>query len=303
MPLTDGGLECHLGAPDRVDLALRFEKGSAFCSASASVLTSCIGDPVQHRTAAWLREDSRGDPPLSLWLEYDRHGERLAEPSLFLGPGLGKRIPVPKSAQWSRELDWLTGGGYSRSISSCIDALEQALPSGGFITYIGRMAASRGDLWRVVVAGVTAGSLAAYLCTVSWPGPADVLDAAVESAGCAESSLCLALDILPGEAVRVGPVLGLEFGMPSETARTAVQMQRLLSPVYGGEVLEALRRWPGVTCCGDRHWPEALRAVTGGVVRRVNHIKLVYTSSVHPLYKAYLYFGLVGQEALSAGAD
>ena len=151
------------------------------------------------------------------------------------------------------------------------------------MTYAG-LFPGRGDgAVRVCAAGVGSAALRGYLRRAGWPGEAARVMDALGGADHGPVPGYAHLDARDGGA---GPRLGVEVPLQRRAQlEGALRESAWVRALEGAapEKVEALHTWPGWTAAVLPHQP--WRSL---LVRRVNHVKLVFQEGCAPQAKAYL---------------
>ncbi|HEX6745982.1 MAG TPA: hypothetical protein VF092_01620 [Longimicrobium sp.] len=227
----------------------------------------------------------------SLWVELDLEGGelRLDEPGTFVDLSwLSLRGAGP--AEWTAHAAAagarLCGrpppSGSIRAVRRCMEAL----PAGARMVYAGFFPGRGDGAIRVCAAGVDAGALEEYLHRAGWPG--DVAPVLRALGGGTEHGPgpvpgYVHLDARDGGA---GARLGVEVPLHRRAQleggiREAAWLRALAGAA--AEKVAALEAWPGWTATVLPHQP--WRSL---LVRRVNHVKLVFQDGCPAQPKAYL---------------
>lgn len=302
LPLTTGGgFECHLGQPDRVDLAVRFMTEDGGREALQGALARPAGPlsgpewgGIRQLVQAWT---APGHPAYSrvrnLWLEWDLGTTRARLPGVFFdvapGPGgIDGEVDLALALAGALKGRALPPEVWERMAACC-----RGLPTHAWLRYVGVMLGREGDGIRLALYGLRPQDLTQYLEAAGWPGEPAVVDEAAALAATAHPSLVVGLDV----SESVGPALGVEFALHGPTG-TRAAWQHLLERVLARtrcpeELGPALLRWPGMSRATDPAWPEALGRAWQRAVRRLNHVKVVWRGAEPPRVKVYLYYGLL----------
>jgi hypothetical protein len=272
--------ECRLASgAEQVDLSLAVDA----CAAEVLHGVARAGRPDWRR----LREFAAGWSPhrvARLWLEFDAPAPR-APPGVFLEfPGL----PAPRlSARIIAQLlAPLRGASLPPGPAGVLERCIAALPAQAGVRYTGLFPSRGTPALRLCLTGLREGEVAPYLATIGWPGDPERLR---QDTGWAGRAGVLNLDLWDG----VGPRVGLEY-MLSRRPQVGGELREgtLLDQLVDRGLStvgkrQALALWPGALRLELPHtlWPAL-------VLRRVNHIKLVYTPGSALTAKAYLAAGL-----------
>jgi len=266
-PSSGGGIECHLTDPDRADLAVRYleEELPAVTQAAA---TAPLSGFARLRAAATGHTGRR-----IAWLELDVPVAGAPVASVFAGPGYppgGAPPAPPDSAEWDSILRslWPAAPDATRAESR---RLLACLPAGAWMGYLGLM---RGGELRATISGVQPAAVPAFLARIGWPGDAARIAPTLEVALRSRCRLTLGLAV----SDRIEAPLGIELGLDGADGWDALLAAAAALAPLPPAAAAALRAWGGQD---------------GGVVRRLNHLKLGFKGAAPPSLKAYLYYGLV----------
>jgi hypothetical protein len=298
-------LECRLGgraAPVDVIVEIDAAGRDILTGANRALAPgpSLAADPVWGRVVELCRRWADPASPLSrwvesLWLEFDSGGGGMARPGVFIGfapcacaaGNAGERC-----ARVALALETLLGAPLEMGQRRALERCHRHLPPGASVLYAGSLLPRGDGALRVCAGGIGAGALPAFLRAAGWPGPYAPLEAAlpelhaVREGAAARDPALLHLDV---GADGVRPRLGLEyvFGWKEQArgrlAETAFVRHLARRGLCTGEEAAALAAFPG---CATEHLPHELwRSL---VVRRVNHVKLVFDGSRPAEAKGYL---------------
>jgi hypothetical protein len=290
-------LECRLGPGEpRVDTVLHVKGPGRDILAGvnhAIPLPPPLGDhPVWTRLRRFCGEWA--DPRSifhsvvgSLWVELDLDGAPEAlEPGIFVdlswlsarGAGPAEWTAYAASAA-ARLAGHPPRPGVIRAVRRCVEAL----PPGARMSYAGVFPGRGGGSIRVCAAGVGAATLRGFLRRAGWTGDADAVLAALGHTDPGPVPGYVHLDAHDGGP---GPRLGVEVPFQRRAQleghiREAAWVASL--PGVAPEKAAALARWPGWSSPVLPHQP--WRSL---LVRRVNHVKLLFHEGCAPQAKAYL---------------
>jgi hypothetical protein len=224
----------------------------------------------------------------SLWVELDLDavGPESAEPGIFVDLSwLSSRGAGP--AEWTAyaasAAARLAGGPPRAGVIRAVRRVVEALPPGAGMVYAGFFPGRGEGGIRLCARGVGVPALRGFLRRAGWPGDAGpVLDAL---GGLDPGSVpgYLHLDARDGET---GARLGMEVPFQRRAqlegeVREAGWLRSL--PGLAAEKVEALGAWPGWTAEVLPHQP--WRSL---LVRRINHVKLLFGDGRGAQAKAYL---------------
>ena len=274
-----------------------------------------LWEHVRALAAAWSTPGSLLDRALaSIWLEFDLalHAVGCGAPGVFVDftrQAFASGTPSERAALAAVAVEPLLRRPMSSAVRRALDHAFAVLPATATIPYAGVLLPRLSNVIRVCVDGLDAGNLVRYLRAVGWPGHVhEVADAlrdfvaaeptdgkvAVNSAGTNPQQRALPqrtllhLDI----GATIEPRLGVEFslGRRSQLRGIVGETEFMRSLVARGfctaAALAALQTWPH---CHYAQLPNELWR--SFVVRRINHIKLVFDAGVPPEAKAYLCAG------------
>ncbi len=149
-PAVSGfGLECRMGHPNRLDLAVRFS------AREHGLLPASLPAPPL--------------PGMTLWLERDipRHGPGGI--GIFAGPGRGGNAILRPSFDICALGDWLYRGRMPAWARRFLAGAAASLPDPAWIAYLGRFPHRDPDALRVNLSAPTLGDLAEALATLGVP--------------------------------------------------------------------------------------------------------------------------------------
>lgn len=270
-PAVSGwGLECHLGEPDRVDLAVRFTKDEGGAEALSRLAARRGWHGVGALSALWRDTGCDiGQIARFVWLELDADSQETAPPGVFVDIGAA----APRT--WVEVAETIAGGPLPEGTVDCAASIHDALPPGASVRYIGVMPGRDPLALRIAVYGLSPNEILPFTTLAGWSGDeADVKRLLVASAPWAEH-VVLHLDV----ASDVGPTLGVELH-----ATRAGSWWQLLRVASGEARREAALAWPGTTESDT----------VGAIVRRINHLKVTHRPGTAAGVKIYLYCGHIG---------
>lgn len=299
-------LECRLGGAARqVDLIVNVESAGrdilAGLNPTLRLDHSLTSDGAWGRVLALARRwaDTRSglDELLDgVWLEFDvpETASRTAyAPSVFLDFRewcYSEGSAADRCARAEVALRSLRGRPLDEGTAERVRRCFHHLPDGVFVLYAGTMLARNDDRVRLCVIGLAADELGPYLQAVGWPGSLDGLKQLLAPSGeetgvPTPNPTIVHLDV----GARVGARVGLEYAFARvPQLRGELPDPGIVTPLarcgmVAAEKRAALARWPGFTRETMPHelWPSL-------VVRRVNHVKVVYAAGSAPEVKAYL---------------
>jgi hypothetical protein len=236
-----------------------------------------------------------------VFLEFDLN----TTPSQLPIPGLFLELETSRTLG-GRDLLALVGSlglGHQDSVSG--DVLERcvtALPSGAQVAHLGLMPGRPGRAMRMVIQGMPATAVPAYLDVVGWRDPTGRLPALLHDVAALADPLTLVdIDVERG----VLPKVGVELYVRSETdnvPRWRALFTRLVERgLASAAKADALLAWPGFVQESAANGAWAANLALGDVLfrgtarsvfwRSINHIKLSYLPRHEPEVKAYLGFG------------
>jgi len=281
-----GALEIRLGRDGSgvVDLAFHLTT-----SAQAQTLGARLSPPhVARFLAAW----ARGEHPqvASLWLELDLEREPAVRPV----PGICAALAGPAAPEWvlDRLLPALRGRALPPAQRHRLARCLAAILAPGRLLYAGSMESRGGGPVRLVVAGLDAPALAAYLGRVA---PADVALSAAAAAALAAGAarIQLSFDVDDEVAGRVGWECSYPRLPSREAGWTALLARWTAAELATAPQRRALLAWPGYDSLltAAPRWPLDLGTARTFCVRCLSHLKLISRPQHPPAAKAYLFFG------------
>jgi hypothetical protein len=288
------------GDASAVDLIVRVHEGARPVLAGECPPLQ-ISDPLREHPS-WRRIEAFardwGRPPLDrgvdgVWLEFDRVLDARRTPRVFVDfaraaytqASPDARLELLRRVAASFETD--CADAQARQLRLCLERL----PAQAHLLYVGLPLDGRNDLLRVCVLGLGPEDLVRYLVAVGWPGDSRDLVGRVlkpferTGEGSPRKVGVLHFDV---EGARVGPRIGIEYPFPQPARPEGIADDSLLVQLVdrgecAPEVLEDLRRWPGVSVEMMPHEIWHCR-----VSRRISHVKLVYAPAAPIEAKAYV---------------
>jgi hypothetical protein len=242
------------------------------------------------------------DPITNMWVEFDLVAGSPSPllPSLFFGTdALGPEQGTPDQHRWLvaaiEELaDAPLPGARRNQAADCL----MALPPGGRLFQIGVMLSRTQPFLRLCVKGIPIMDIPGYLEGIGWRGARCELDALLAAIAPLIDDVMLDLDLEDGIRERIGLECYLDEG-PQLSGRLTALLAHLQSVGLCTQAKAgALVAWYGLTherwCRGS--WPADLRddpqrpgpGHSGGFVRSLHHIKLVFDPPRALEAKAYL---------------
>jgi hypothetical protein len=299
-------LECRLGDEAAgVDLIVGVEAPGRDILAGVNPALSFDAGLLERAEWARVRELCRrwADPasPLhgsiaSIWLEFDvgDGGASSDLPGVFVDftpATYGEGTAGERAGRALEVMAPLFADGVPRGMEERLRACYEALPEGAFVPYVGVLLPRGTETVRLCVGGIEPPDLPGYLRAVGWSGSGAALGALAERLAGTREGAVLAdpalvhLDVGAG----VGPVVGMEyvFDRPPQVRGVLPQAAFLDALVAEGlctpEKRAALARWPG--CSLERFAHELWQSL---VIRRVNHVKVVFDGERAAQAKGYL---------------
>jgi hypothetical protein len=257
------GLECHLGDPDRVDLAQR------------RLASERVAGPSAFEHVGW-------------WC-YDAVGARQVHPGIYLGPGARADPSVIRSSlnPWIHMLGRLQGAPVPAGIRNSVRKRISRIRPDAAVPYLGLLGRPESATVRVTVESVHPDELDSLLSALGWTGKigADVR-AALSAASAYPSRLNVQVDM--GEAV--APNLGLEL-RPTHHGAWSDFLHAVLRPELH-PLIPALLSWHSLDmpAHGEHRTPPPGYRMGH---RCLNHIKLDVRPGSDTAVKAYLFLGLI----------
>ncbi|HEX8691488.1 MAG TPA: hypothetical protein VF746_03540 [Longimicrobium sp.] len=300
-------LECRLGGrPAPVDVIVEVDAaGREIITGANPALALPPGlaaAPAWERVAGLCRRWADPADPLhpwvdSLWLEFDvdpRAGGAPPLPGVFVAftpAAFGTGTAGERSARTEAALEALLGGALDPARRAALRRVYRCLPGGATVLYAGCLLPRGTRALRVCPVEVSARDLPAFLRAAGWPGPYAPLEAAlaqlsaVREGAPARDAALVHLDL---DAGGVLGRLGLEYVFGRRTqVRGEICEAAFLDHLVGAGLCTAQERdamaaFPGAA---REQLPHELWKSL--VVRRVNHVKLVFDAG-RVEAKAYL---------------
>ena len=299
--------ECRLDPCAQVDVVIALYRPEAELLArdyAGTTLRAAVrAHPVWSRLRAFCADWLSGQPSLQpidhFWLEFDVEAGRAGDvPVPCVGLSFGELRPpgfsVESWLRWaSAGLIALTGQPVTAATMANLTRALAALPPAAYLPYVGIMF-SRADAGvRLCLSNIASADLPDYLRAIAWPGDTDRLrrdlsEVAAARAGAARPDVGMVhVDVGP---IGIGPRLGLEYYFERFVQfSNRLDEHRFLDWLVRRGCCEQAKRdgldtWPGSSLETLPHelWVSRL-------VRRVNHVKLVWQQGQPLSAKAYLF--------------
>ena len=294
-------LECRLAASAaQTDLAVNVERhqrelllGLSSAPLPAPFTRHPAWERVRQLATQWADPASALHEALEgVWLEFDADTPAPGVPAVFAD---FLRAPDPlagiegRAGPAEEAVAVLGGGGVRAATALTLRRCSAELPAGAHLLYAGVMLSRADHRVRLCVYGLGAEALLPYLRAVGWPGsPHEIAALTAQLAGAAADRCApsvLHLDLGDGVLGR----LGLEYSLarPDQLrgrVREAPLLDRLVAlGLCTPEKRDALLRYPGyeVGVMAHELWPSV-------IMRRVNHLKVVWAPGCGVEAKAYL---------------
>ena len=283
------GFECLLGseAPTADFLICsRVRHGSREVLAAwqPDVELSPSADSIWLRLRRFAQEWTNAQSPLynnvhNLWLEFDVDpaSTHVPPPNVFIGSdSLCAPDSVASDSSWlpRTALPMLLGHQVSRQTIAVISRCVNSLPSYGHIFQVGLMLARSSAAVRLCIRGLSGAGIPDYLVAIGWDGCMRDVKELIDSFTPITQSVDLDVDVID----RVLPKVGLELYPGNGMSRLHLLVDHLVSAGLCTPCkAAALRSWPGMAEVEHKTFRRSL-----------HHIKVVLTSDVPLLAKAYL---------------
>ena len=237
-----------------------------------------------------------------LWLEFDLPraggdycGQGPPVPGLFICFG-ETRPPVFSARRWlSMVRDALpraTGVDLPRTWNRALACCFDRLPDSAYVPYVGMMRQRPDAGIRLCITGLSDPEIVELVVELGWPGSGTALRDLLFELRDVRSDAPL-----PGVSMlhidlrdRIAPAIGLEYSFSRKAqlggrlCETRFLDHLIAQGLCSATQVDALGPWPGGMTIRLRH-------EQGFVLRRVNHIKLVYSPECPLQVKAYLCAG------------
>jgi len=307
-PSADFGFECRLSDDDdAVDLLARLVPDDGTRAAYAGANAASYVAPELLRNGAWRRlqafcarwaapDDPLHDEIRDMWIELDRAelDGRAVTPCLFVQP----RNETAAQGPITRALSALLHGRHDEmELPAAARRCFAAAPGRANVAQAGVMISRPRCPIRLFIQ-TEASSVSAFLSDVGWPGPFSQLDHFLSEIAPFAARFAIDLDVSETISPRIGFECFFQDGASSQQ-RFAALVERLIAlglcaPGKGA----ALMRWKGAIdpASTTAPWPSNLQRAAQRLgwrsvfLRRVNHLKIVYSDGALPMAKAY--FGL-----------
>ena len=306
-PLAGGGIECHLGDANRVDVAVRLmaQDGGldglldrhAVLRFPESLTQSADWQRVRELGHRWATPKTPYQTGIdSLWLEFDLpDGGGVRVPSLFFGLTDAQRAAAIDGGFVADSAALLARPLRAQGVCEGLRRMQALRAPTATVAFIGLML-SRDDAGvRVVLKGLSASALLAQVTKLGWTGDLAAIEIMLREIVDPSSALALHVDFAPA----LGPAIGIEIAIDGHP-RYSASWQRLLHGLLArglcdGAQLDGLMDWPSVRSFTEDSPADAPWSAFRGIVRRINHVKLVLHPQRPPIAKAYLYCGLLAR--------
>jgi hypothetical protein len=234
----------------------------------------------------------------NMWFEFDLDSpaDDLPLPGIFLRLAKVSTQEIVDAIQIALR-DLLQNRASLMSSEALLSTIE-AIPEGGYPTYIGVMLSRKQDGIRLNIRGLTPGQVWDYLDAIKWPHQIDAKHAIVDAALGLSQGFALTMDIHREVAPRIGfECIG---GSPYHIDAGWQNFFRHLieNNLCTAQQSEALHQWVGFVTPNTSQidWPIhlILAAIAQGsnwydvIFRKLSHIKIVYDPSLPLEAKAYL---------------
>jgi len=234
-----------------------------------------------------------------LEFDLDRPPPEPPVPALFLELHTGRSF---SAADLAALASVALGAPWPHASAQALDRCITALPRGANVAHMAVMSSRPGSALRIVIDGLPASGVGAYLNAIGWEDSAGVFaDVLHDVAAIGDPVVMADIDV----ADVVCPKVGIEFYV--RRAADNVSQWKAMFDVLVGRGLaspakaHALMSWPGSSeeTATNPLWAENLalgdllfRGLARSMFwRSINHIKLTYQPHGEPEAKAYLGFG------------
>lgn len=309
-PLTDWiYLECRLltGAPHQVDLIWRLS------TAGRDLLVNRDTDVTSLEQLAgphWGRLHDlcrRWADPGSvlhraidyLWLEFDLAAGADGSPSHIPLPGVfvdfaddpgTRRSCTEPGGVLELVLEILHAGPFAQSTTQRLRECLAKIPDGAYVPCVGYFSSRNGEAVRLCVANLDDITLPTYLGDIAWPGSSaglqrSIAPLAFHRTGQRKGVSMLHLDLTDAVLPKISVECGFAHApqIRGQLVETALLDELVSRGLCSSSQRDDLKAWPGlsVAVLGHELWPSL-------VMRRVNHLKVVYEGDRLAEVKAYL---------------
>ena len=307
-PLSGGGLEVHLNAAaPRNDLMMR----ATSTDHGREVLAGRHAD--WHIPAAWLQGEcwqqiqcfgkqwSNPDSTLytaieNVWLEFDILPEQSTaaststKPSIFFDLDRHRRL---SEAARNSVLD-LALTAFNRKLPvdaiATLQSISNKLTSDSYVYYAGLMLSRSEPTLRVCMAGLTANTILPALRSIGCGEHSHTLQTVIDKYTNVTDKLVLHLDVGEG----IGSKVGIEIFKSENNWPVLFKSMSTAGFCTSNEASRVLN-WPGNLPLTNDHFraslSKAMKRDVRLLIKRINHVKFVSTTSGDIETKAYLYFG------------
>jgi hypothetical protein len=298
--------EARLHDSDAIDLVIRVGEDAQSLLIGREWTGRGVAAPARHRAwnrvrdlvQVWRQGGAQEASRIHhLWLEFDL--ESMASANALV-PGVFACFGELPTADFTPErgfqqamaaLDALSGVPCSRAVRKRVSSVFSVLPDVAYVPYVGAMLGRADESVRICVLGVPAGQLFGFFSQLEstiWVREFQSLLAHLtetQPKGPLHGAYIVHLDVAEGGVWRVGVELACAR-LPQ--VRGVLEEHALLDRLVDmglarADKCLALREWPGAAVA---RVPATSRDRV--VVRRLNHIKLVFRPDAPPEAKAYL---------------
>lgn len=303
-PLSGGGLEYHLGLPDkRTDFLLRATNSDLGRGVLAGEYKDwSLSETFTHKkpwptinnfSKVWNNPNSMlFDAIENVWLEFDMlpAQQSVPDPCVFFDLDRHQKLKHKQKIDVLRKTLDAFNFANASCISSKISELLMVVPTDFKLYYIGLMLSRNTEALRACFSSNSITPILPYLKTINWKGSINGVCQIVNLLAKKSEKVILNLDV--GE--KLGEKMGLEIFMKNTNEWQDFFNRMVDFGLCSTPEVRALLKWPGYSPFPKSDFQKKLSASIGReitiLIRRLNHVKLVCMPSGKILAKAYLYF-------------
>jgi hypothetical protein len=283
-PLSGAILECRLEGAPGLDLSVRarVDDGGRALLAGRALPSGPVWRRIARFAALWRDERSPLNRAVeNVWLELDDPGAGGAPPAPCFFFDVRGAAPAEVGGVAAAGLSILAGEVFSQAARNRLEELLQRLPPGAAAYYFGALLPRTPRALRFCPR-VPLAALAGYLVAIGGGEERcrEIASTVREIAGPGVEEVVLSLDVEP--TVSGLPVsLGVEVKPACEAGWTGLLARLVAGGLGSPSRREALALWTEISAAVAPGGPS--------IVRRFNHVKLVF--GPRPAAKVYLYAG------------
>jgi hypothetical protein len=289
-PLSGAILECRLDGAPGLDLSVRarVDDGGRALLAGRPLPSGPVWRRIARFATLWRDERSPLNRAVeNVWLELDDPGAGGAQPAPCFFFDVRGAAPAEVREVAAAGLSILAGKVFSRAARKRLEELLQRLPPGAAAYYFGALLPRTPRALRFCPR-VPIGALAGYLVAIGGIGAREercreIANVVQEIAGPGVFEVVLSLDVETTASIGAVGAIGVEVKPACEAGWPGL-LARLVAGGLGSPARrDALALWTELSAAAAPGGPS--------IVRRFNHVKLVFGPRPRPAAKVYLYAG------------